>query len=136
MGDSTSLMRLTWILVDNAIKYTPVGGHVAVTLDGDDRDVVLSVRDNGVGIPESALPRIFERFFRVDPSRGQQEGTGLGLAIGKWIAEAHRGRIIVESREGVGSDFRVILPRVVVSDTLRESDSFAFTGHGSISLLE
>ncbi|HEX4165837.1 MAG TPA: ATP-binding protein, partial [Bryobacteraceae bacterium] len=81
MGDRTSLARLAWILIDNAIKYTPTGGgRVAVSLTGTDHEANLEVTDNGVGIPAVALPRIFDRFFRVDPSRTQPEGSGLGLA--------------------------------------------------------
>jgi heavy metal sensor kinase len=129
MGDGTSLSRLVKILIDNAIKYTPAGGSVIVSVAGTEREVVLEVRDNGVGIPAAALPRIFERFFRVDPSRGQQEGVGLGLAIGKWIADVHRGRITVESQEGAGSTFRVTFPRVAVTDSLQADESFAFSSH-------
>jgi heavy metal sensor kinase len=127
MGDRASLARLAWILVDNAIKYTPAGGRIAVSVTGTDHEANLRVTDNGVGIPAVALPRIFERFFRVDPSRTQPEGSGLGLAIGKWIVDSHLGRIKVESEEGLGSTFRVSFPRVDVTDSLRASESFIFS---------
>jgi signal transduction histidine kinase len=129
MGDAASLSRLAWILIDNAIKYTPTGRRIAVSLASTDSEVSLIVRDNGAGIPPTALPRIFERFFRVDPSRGQTEGVGLGLAIGKWIAESHRGCITVESEEGVGSTFTATFPRVNVTHPLRSNESFVFSAH-------
>lgn len=129
MGDAASLSRLAWILIDNAIKYTPSGMRITISLSSTDHEVSLVVRDNGVGIPKEALPRIFERFFRVDPSRGQTEGVGLGLAIGKWIAESHRGRITVESEEGVGSTFRATFPRVNVTHSLLSNESYVFSDH-------
>jgi two-component system sensor histidine kinase VicK len=103
--------------------------RITISLSSTDHEVSLVVRDNGVGIPKDALPRIFERFFRVDPSRGQTEGVGLGLAIGKWIAESHRGRITVESEEGVGSTFRATLPRMNVTHSLLSNESYVFSDH-------
>ena len=108
-GDALRMRRLVWILIDNAIKYTPDGGHIDVSLRPLDRQVQLSVHDSGVGIPAEAVPRIFERFYRVDPSR-VQEGTGLGLAIAKWIADSHRAVITVESTPGNGTAFFVSFP--------------------------
>jgi signal transduction histidine kinase len=129
MGDAASLTRLAWILIDNAIKYTPSGMRIAISLSSTDREVSLLVRDNGVGIPAAALPRIFDRFFRVDPSRGQTEGVGLGLAIGKWIAESHCGNITVESEQGVGSTFSATFPRLNVTHSLLSSESYVFSNH-------
>ena len=70
-------------------------------------EAVFTVRDSGIGIPEELLPRIFDRFVRADPSRGEVNGTGLGLAIAKWIAGAHHAKLSVQSREREGSVFRV-----------------------------
>jgi signal transduction histidine kinase len=70
-------------------------------------EAVLTVRDSGIGIPEELLPRIFDRFVRADPSRGEVSGTGLGLAIAKWIAGVHNAKLSVQSREREGSVFRV-----------------------------
>lgn len=70
----------------------------------------LEVRDTGIGIPAALLPRVFERFFRADPSRTQVEGAGLGLAIAKWVADTHHASISVESAEGLGTTFRVVFP--------------------------
>jgi signal transduction histidine kinase len=108
-GDRSSLRRLIWTLIDNAIKYTPQGGHVAVRLNGDETHVRLQVRDNGVGIPAPLLPRIFDRFFRADPARSQ-EGTGLGLAIAKWIADVHHADLSVASEMGKGTAFTIVFP--------------------------
>jgi heavy metal sensor kinase len=108
-GDQSSLRRLIWTLIDNAIKYTPEGGRVAVRLDGNERQVRLQVRDNGVGIPAPLLPRIFDRFFRADPARSQ-EGSGLGLAIAKWIADVHHAELSVASEMGQGTAFTVVFP--------------------------
>jgi len=105
-GDTASLRRLIWILVDNAIKFTSGGGRINVQLKITGDHACLSVSDNGVGIPEASLPHIFERFYRFDPSRSQ-EGTGLGLAIAKWIAEVHGATIRVKSRPHSGSTFAV-----------------------------
>ncbi len=101
-------------LLTNAIKYTPAGGTVALTLSQEDGSVVFSVADTGIGIAPGDLPHIFDRFWRADPARsrtGDRPGTGLGLAITKWIAEAHGGSITVQSRPGRGSLFTVRLPK-------------------------
>ena len=109
-GDRTTLQRLFWTLLDNALKYTPNGGRITLEALTRGKEVVVRVRDTGIGIPSSLIPRIFERFFRADPSRSHGGGAGLGLAIAKWIAEAHRATLTVESEQGKGSTFEVLLP--------------------------
>ena len=106
-GDRSSLRRLVWTLLDNAVKYTPRDGSIKVALDANVSHAVLSVSDNGMGIPEPLVPQVFDRFFRADPSRSEVAGTGLGLAIAKWIADIHHATITVNSRESEGSVFRV-----------------------------
>jgi heavy metal sensor kinase len=110
-GDRTWLRRLLWALVDNAVKYTPPGGHIEIGLTGAAEVVELSVKDNGIGIPEALMPRVFERFFRADPSRGEVEGSGLGLAIARWIAEVHRGTLTVAPALKGGTVFTLTLTR-------------------------
>jgi heavy metal sensor kinase len=111
-GDRSSLRRLLWTLLDNAVKYTPECGRIEVALQKMGSEVRVTVRDSGIGIPEAMLPRIFDRFFRADPSRSEVNGTGLGLAIAKWIADLHHGSLSVQSREGEGTVFAVALPVV------------------------
>jgi heavy metal sensor kinase len=106
-GDGASLRRLFWILLDNAVKYTPFGGEIDVSVVTQGEEARVSVKDNGIGIPPSALPRIFDRFYRVDSSRAQEEGTGLGLAIAKWISDVHHAALTVESAENAGAVFRI-----------------------------
>jgi two-component system phosphate regulon sensor histidine kinase PhoR len=112
-GDREKLFRVLVNLLDNAIKFTPEEGRVSLeaTLQSDTAEIVIHVLDNGIGVPSSDLPRIFERFYRVDKTRSREHGgTGLGLAIVKHIVEAHRGRIEVKSTLGQGSDFHFSLP--------------------------
>ena len=110
-GDAEALSELCLNLVDNAIKYNEDGGRVDARLAERDGEILLEIADTGRGIPEAALGRIFERFYRVDRGRSRKEGgTGLGLAIAKHAAELHGGRIEVESTLGRGSTFRVFLP--------------------------
>ena len=98
-------------LLDNAIRYTTRPGTVSVSLRREGQMAVVAVKDTGVGIPAEEIPFIFERFYRVDKSRSRAEGgTGLGLAISRHIAEAHGGKIEVESQVGAGSTFSVWLP--------------------------
>src|SRR5215212_724425 len=117
-GDPDRLKQLALNLVDNALRYTSPGGTVTLDIVGRENEALFRVRDTGAGISAEHLPRIFERFYRVDRSRSRQGGgTGLGLAISRWIAEAHRGRIDVESAPGIGSTFTVVLP-ALPSDTI------------------
>jgi two-component system phosphate regulon sensor histidine kinase PhoR len=110
-GSAEDLALLVRNLLDNAVRYSPDGGRVRVGVDSHDGEAFLSVRDTGIGIPSRDLPRIFERFYRVDRARSRQSGgTGLGLAIAKHVAELHGGRIEVESELGQGSEFLVHLP--------------------------
>src|SRR3990172_4608951 len=111
--DPSRIRQLLMNLLTNAIKYTPQGGEVAIDWEQVDGNVVLSVRDTGVGIAPGDLPHIFDRFWRADQARrrsGGRPGVGLGLAISKWIVEAHGGTIAVESRPGRGTTFTVTLP--------------------------
>jgi two-component system, OmpR family, sensor histidine kinase SenX3 len=111
-GDETQLASMFTNLVDNAVKYTPPGGRVEVTGGFEGSEVVIRISDTGIGIPEGKLPRIFERFYRVDKARSKETGgTGLGLSIVRHIAENHGGRVAVESTPGEGSTFTVYLPR-------------------------
>jgi signal transduction histidine kinase len=109
-GDVSKIQRMISNLIDNAIKYTPSGGKVTVSLEGNDRSgIKLRVEDTGVGIGEKDLPHIFERFYRCDQSRSE-EGTGLGLSLARTIARAHGGDIGAESIPGQGSTFTVTFP--------------------------
>jgi heavy metal sensor kinase len=111
LGDASQLKQLVINLLDNAIRHTPQGGSVTVTLQSSADKVQLTVEDTGSGIPAEHLPRIFERFYRADPARDRQSGgTGLGLAIAQEIALAHNGTINVQSEVGKGSVFTVSLP--------------------------
>jgi two-component system phosphate regulon sensor histidine kinase PhoR len=110
-GDRAQLGLLLSNLVDNALRYTRSRGTIWVRLGGNEGKVVLQVADNGEGIPSSELPRIFERFYRVDKARARQTGgTGLGLAIVRHVAEAHGGTVAVDSELGKGSTFIATLP--------------------------
>jgi two-component system OmpR family sensor kinase len=107
--DRGRVLQAASILLDNAVKYTPEGGSVAVRLREEDGRVALEVSDTGVGIPEDELPLVFERFHRADPSRADG-GAGLGLSIARQIAESHGGEIRARSAPGEGSTFTLLLP--------------------------
>ncbi len=112
MGSETQLTSMFTNLVDNAIKYTPPGGKVEVRGGCGEKEVFVRTSDTGIGIDEGKLPRIFERFYRVDKARSKATGgTGLGLSIVRHIVENHGGRVTVESGVGEGSTFTVYLPR-------------------------
>ena len=110
-ADPVALRQVLTNLLDNAIRYTPDGGRIEVRA-GKGRDgIAVSVRDNGQGIPRDHLPRVFERFYRVDPSRSREEGgTGLGLAMVKHLVEAHGGRVGAESERGEGTVITAVFP--------------------------
>jgi signal transduction histidine kinase len=110
-GSARDLSLLVRNLIDNAVRYTPPGGTVDIEVDANDGEVTLSVRDTGVGIPARDLPRVFERFYRVDRARSRGTGgTGLGLSIVRHVAENHGGSVEVSSELGTGSTFTVRLP--------------------------
>jgi two-component system OmpR family sensor kinase len=111
LGDEDLLRRLIMNLLDNAIKYTLVGGTVFVKLVCNASEAKIIVEDTGIGIPSESIPQVFERFFRLDEARSRAEGgSGLGLAIAKWVAIAHKGSIDLTSKPGQGSKFVVTLP--------------------------
>ncbi|MBI4470279.1 MAG: HAMP domain-containing protein [Acidobacteria bacterium] len=110
-GDGEALRRLSFILIENAIKYTPEGGRVHVRLEGSHAVVTIEVTDSGIGIVESDQPHIFDRFWRADKVRSRSiGGAGLGLSIARWIVDQHHGSIEVQSQPGQGSTFTVKIP--------------------------
>ena len=112
-ADAERIHQVLFNLVDNAVRFTPPGGEIRVTARPDGGRVHVSVTDTGVGISPEHLPRVFERFYRVDPARSRDDGgTGIGLAIARSIVEAHGGRIVAKSDPGHGSAFTFDLPAV------------------------
>ena len=110
-GDPSRLRELLTVLLDNAVKYTDAGGRVDVSVRKEHRKAIITVSDNGPGIPSEALPHVFDRFYRVDEARSRESGgTGLGLAIARHIVEAHSGTIDVESKIREGTVVTVELP--------------------------
>lgn len=118
VGDRERLEQVLVNILSNAVKYTPRGGRIELfAARRDDSHVMLRVRDNGMGIPAEDVPRLFERFYRVDKARSREKGgTGLGLAIAKEMVEAHKGTIHLESSEGVGTTVTIILPTDLTPD--------------------
>lgn len=111
-GEDAMLSEMVYNLCENAIKYNRPGGSVWVSLHEQGDELEFCVKDNGIGIPEEARMRVFERFYRVDKSRSKQiGGTGLGLSIVKHVVEYHEGRIELDSTIGIGTEIRVYLPR-------------------------
>ncbi len=116
MGDPDRLKQLFINLIDNAIKYTPDGGKVSISLSKQNEWARFVVADTGLGIPPQDLPHIFDRFYRVDKARARTlGGSGLGLSIAKWVAQAHGGDVQVESEVGAGTTFIVTLPALSTS---------------------
>jgi two-component system OmpR family sensor kinase len=110
-GDEVRLRQMVWNILQNGIKYTQRGGELKISLQNEDEFALLTIQDTGIGIPEEDLPLIFNRFYRVDKARTRDEGgSGLGLSICRQIAEAHKGKIEVESKLGVGTRFKIRLP--------------------------
>ena len=114
VGDQTRLQQLFTNLIDNAIKFTPSGGHIDIALQKDKGFAKASIKDTGIGVPASEFEHIFDRFYQVDKSRDKgSKGVGLGLSICQWIVKAHHGKIELESAVGQGSRFIVSLPLVI-----------------------
>jgi len=109
-GNSVLLTRALGNLLDNAIKYTPAGGKIHITVGQNNGHAVISVIDNGPGINTQDLPRVFEKFFRARAELDDIPGSGLWLAIVKTIAEQHKGQVWVESETNRGSSFSIALP--------------------------
>ena len=110
-GDQELIRRMILNLLENAVKYTPEGGEISLALERHNGTAEIVVRDTGIGIPEAAQPRVFDRFYRVDKARTRtMGGAGLGLSIAQWIVEVHGGEINLASKPGQGSTFTVVLP--------------------------
>ena len=110
-ADPVALRQALSNLVENAVRYTPSGGTITIFSRREDGGVAVGVRDTGAGIPAEHLPRIFERFYRVDPARSRAlGGTGLGLAIVKHLVEAHGGRVRADSQVGRGTTVAMVFP--------------------------
>ena len=110
-ADKSLIKQATRILIDNAMKYTPPGKRITISVSGADGYTRLTVQDEGIGIAPDAVPQIFDRFFRADESRARATGgTGLGLSIAKWITERHGGHMEVLSRQDIGTRISIVLP--------------------------
>jgi two-component system, OmpR family, sensor histidine kinase VicK len=111
MGDRDRIEQVIVNIISNAIKYTPESGKIRVSLSTEKDSIVVKVADNGIGIPKEDLPRLFERFYRVDKGRSRMlGGTGLGLSIASQIVEAHKGKIKIQSEYGQGTQVFISLP--------------------------
>jgi signal transduction histidine kinase len=120
-GDARMLQRMLANVLDNALKYTPSGGKVEVSLAGNENNtIIITVRDTGIGISAADLPHVFERFYRCDRSRSQP-GTGLGLSLARAIARAHGGDITATSTLDQGSTFTIRLPEVPEQNSKSEA---------------
>jgi signal transduction histidine kinase len=127
VGDLNGLQRLLTILLDNAVRYTQPGGKVNLRVAREDGRMIFTVQDTGVGISPEHRPKVFDRFYRVDRTRGgTSRGSGLGLALAKWIAEKHGTSISLDSTVGKGSSFAFALSDVVVSSP-SSSDEYAIS---------
>ncbi|TWT71446.1 sensor histidine kinase [Crateriforma conspicua] len=133
-GHDVWISQLFFNLIDNAIKFTPAGGRVSVSVDLDAAQAHFKIRDSGVGISADHLPHVFERFYRVDASREHYRGTGLGLSICKSIVDAHHGLIDVSSVVGEGTTFVVSLPLNASEDTPTEGAGEQLAGEPSESV--
>ncbi|MGH2689650.1 MAG: ATP-binding protein, partial [Actinomycetota bacterium] len=132
LGSATGLALLVRNLLDNAVRYTRPGGRIRLSVTIADGEAVLEVKDTGMGIPSRHLPRIFERFYRVDPARSRETGgTGLGLAIVKHVAEQLDGRVEARSELGRGSTFRVLLPLAPPRDRPARPSASGAAGGGA-----
>jgi two-component system sensor histidine kinase VicK len=110
-GDRARLEQVIMNIVSNAIKYTPDGGRIDISAGRTGREIWVRVQDNGIGIPEKDLPRLFERFYRVDKARSRESGgTGLGLSIAHEILDRHKGRMEFQSQYGEGTTVTVTVP--------------------------
>ena len=110
-GDRERIHQMVVILLDNAMKYTDVGGTIQVACMQTSSSIMIQVKDNGIGIKEEDIPKLFDRFYQGDKARTKSEGAGLGLSIASWIVEKHYGKIKVESKINEGTCFEVILPK-------------------------
>jgi signal transduction histidine kinase len=110
-GDADAVVQLLWILVDNAVKFTKPGGFVELGLRQLDSKALITVADDGAGIPPDDLERIFQRFYQANLARSNK-GAGLGLSIARWIVEEHHGAISVRNNTGPGATFTITLPLV------------------------
>ena len=123
-ADRERIHQVLFNLLDNAFRFTPSGGAVTVRAVRENGSCEVSVEDTGPGIPAEHLPLLFERFYRVDPSRSRDDGgTGIGLAIARSVVEAHGGRIWAESDQGQGSRFRFVLPLGPKGPQVRSGES-------------
>jgi two-component system phosphate regulon sensor histidine kinase PhoR len=110
-GDPDRLAQVLVNLIENALRHTPAGGSVTISVESHDGTATLVVSDTGVGIPYNDLPHVFERFYVVDRSRAREStGTGLGLSIVKQVVEAHGGTVVADSEFGLGATFRCVFP--------------------------
>jgi len=129
-ADKSLVKQATRILIDNAIKYTPPGKRITISVSSAAGYARLTVQDEGIGIAPEAVPRIFDRFFRADESRAKATGgAGLGLSIAKWITERHGGHIEVLSRLEIGTRITIVLP------TATEASFTEITGELPLSSL-
>lgn len=126
VADKALIKQAIRILVDNSIKYTNAGGNIKIAVTQNEESAIITVQDNGIGIPPDAVPQIFDRFYRADQSRARATGgTGLGLSIAKWITERHGGHMEVLSREDIGTRISIYIPaanRELYNDMINPKD--------------
>ncbi|WP_409254034.1 ATP-binding protein [Bacillus sp. SCS-153A] len=136
LGDRDKLLQVFQNLIQNAVKYSPEGGNITIKLSAGKQNLHVSIIDEGLGVPEDAIPNLFTKFFRVDNSdRRKIGGTGLGLAIAKEIIKAHDGDIALSSKLGQGSSFTVTLPRVKGIEEINP-ESYSGKDRGKIVIVE